>query len=143
MHCAELGDAAHIVAGQVDQHDVLGDLFRVLAQLARHAPIVFFVAASTTCAGNRTRHDLALQQLNHRLGRRTHQGHLGMTQEVHIRTRVDLTKHAIHVERVGLQIDIETLRQHHLEHVASKDVLLGHFDGLLILTVGHRRSHRW
>ena len=52
-HGAELDDAAHVVAGQVDQHDVLGDLLRVLDELGRHAPVLLVGATAAARAGDR------------------------------------------------------------------------------------------
>ena len=37
---AEAHDSPHVVAGQVDQHDVLGQLLGVLGQLALEEPVV-------------------------------------------------------------------------------------------------------
>ena len=68
VHGAELGDATDIVAGQVDQHDVLGNLFRVLLQLAGHAPIVVVVTPAATGTGDRPADHLAAEHLHHRLG---------------------------------------------------------------------------
>jgi galactokinase len=67
LHRAELGDTADVVAGQIDEQDVLGDLLRVLLQLAGHAPIVIFVAAAPARAGNRPRRHPPLTKHDHRL----------------------------------------------------------------------------
>ena len=40
VHRAELGDPADVVAGEVDEHHVLGPLLRVLGQLGGHPPVV-------------------------------------------------------------------------------------------------------
>ena len=40
VHGAESGDPPDVVAGQVDQHDVLGPLLGVLGQLGGHPPVV-------------------------------------------------------------------------------------------------------
>ena len=68
MHGAELRHPADIVAGQVDEHDVLGDLLRVLAQLARHPPVVVVGAAAAAGAGDGPGDDPAVEELHHGLG---------------------------------------------------------------------------
>ena len=42
---AERHDPADVVAGEVDEHHVLGPLLRVLGQLGGHAPVVVLGAA--------------------------------------------------------------------------------------------------
>ena len=69
-----------------------------------------------------------VEQLHHRLGRAPDQGQLGLPDEVHVRARVDLAQHPVDVERVGAEVEVEALGQHHLEDVAGQDVLLGHLD---------------
>ena len=125
---AEHADAAHVVARQVDEHDVLGALLRILLQLGRHAPLVGLGAPAAARAGDRTADDAAVEQLHHRLGRTADDGHLGVADEVHVRARVDLAQAAVHVERLGVELQVEALRQHDLEDVAGEDVLAGHGD---------------
>ena len=137
---AEADDPADVVAGQVDEHDVLGELLRVLAQLGRQAPVVLVGAAPAAGAGDRPGDDLAVEQLHHRLGRRADERDLGVAQEVHVRARVDLAQHPVDVERVGVELEVEALGEHDLEDVAGEDVLLGHLDRLLVHAVGHRRA---
>ena len=67
---AERGDPADVVAGEVDEHHVLGALLRVLAQLGRQAAVVLVGAAPLAGAGDRPRDHRAVEQLHHRLGRR-------------------------------------------------------------------------
>ena len=67
---AEAGHPPHVVAGQVDEHDVLGDLLGVLAQLAGHPAVVLVGAATAAGAGDRPGDHLVAQHLHHRLGRR-------------------------------------------------------------------------
>ena len=50
--------------------------------------------------------------------------------EVEVGTRIDQTQDAVEVEGIGIEIEIETLGQHHLEDVTRRDVLLGHRHGI-------------
>ena len=47
---AELHDPADVVAGEVDEHHVLGPLLRVLGELGGHAPVVVLGAAAAAGA---------------------------------------------------------------------------------------------
>ena len=53
VHPAEAGDAPDVVAGEVDEHHVLGPLLRVLGQLGGHAPVVLVGGAALAGAGDR------------------------------------------------------------------------------------------
>ncbi len=44
--------------------------------------------------------------------------HLGEAQEVEVGARVDQAQHPVDVEGVGPEVEVEALRQHHLEDVA-------------------------
>ena len=129
---AERHHPAHVVAGQVHEHDVLGHLLGMLAQLGTQSAVLLLRSAPVAGAGDRPGDDLAVQQLHHRLGRRPHEGHLAMAEQVHVRARVDLAEHPVDVEGVGVELEVETLRQDHLEDVAGEDVLLGRLHGSLI-----------
>ena len=111
---------------------MFGALLRVLDQLGRHPPIVLVGLAASPRAGDRSRDDLAIEQLHHRFGRRADDRQLGMLDEVHVRRRVDLAQHAVHVERVGAEFEVVALGEHDLEDVAGDDVLLRHLDGTLV-----------
>ncbi len=119
----ELHDPADVVAGEVDEHHVLGPLLRVLGELRRHAPVVLLGAAAPARAGDRAADDPAVEQLHHRLGRRADERHLRVAHEVHVRRRVHLAQHAVDVERIDRVVEIEALREHDLEDVAREDVL--------------------
>ena len=73
---------------------------------------------------------LPVAQLHHRLGRRTDDRRLGVTQEVHVRRRVHEPQHAVHRERIDRFDQVEPLREHDLEDVAVEDVLLRRVDRL-------------
>ena len=53
MHRAELGDPPDVVAGEVDEHHVLGPLLGVLDQLRRQPPVVL-VGAARACGCRRS-----------------------------------------------------------------------------------------
>ena len=116
-------DPPDVVAGEVDEHHVLGPLLRVLDQLGGQAPVVVLGAAAEAGAGDRAADDPSVEQLHHRLGRRPHERDLGVAHEVHVRRRVDLAQHPVDVERLDAPVEVEALREHDLEDVAGEDVL--------------------
>ena len=142
LHGAELGHPTDVVASEIDEHDVLGNFLRVLLQLAGHTTVIIVITASTASARYGPADNRAAQHLHHRLGRTARNGDIRVAQEVHVRAGVHLPKHPIEVERVGLEVDVVTLSEHHLEDVAGQDVFLGHLHRLLIHAVGHRAAHR-
>ena len=83
-------------------------------------------------AGDRARDDRAVTQSDHRLGRGADDGDLREAQEVHVRARVEQAQGPVDVVGVGLERQVEALRQHHLEDVAGPDVLLGGADRRLV-----------
>ena len=121
----EAGDPADVVAGEVDEHHVLGALLGMLDQLGGEPAVVLVGAAALAGAGDRPGDHRAVDELDHRLGRRPDDGDLRAAHEVHVRARVDLAQDAVDVERVGVEIEVEALGEHDLEDVAGDDVLLG------------------
>ena len=129
---AEAHDASHVVAGQVDQHDVLGQLLGVLGQLPLEEPVVVLVLPTGPRTGDGPGDDDAVAQPHHRLGRRTDDGDLGEAQEVHVGARIEQAQGAVDVVGVGTEREVEALREHDLKDVPGPDVLLGHLDRRLV-----------
>ena len=125
---AVVDDPPDVVAGQVHQHDMLGPLLRVLHQLRRQLPVVLVGPAPEAGPGDGPGYDPPVDELHHRLRRGTDHAQLGVAQEVHVRAGVDLAQRPVQVEGVGVEVQLEALRQHHLEDVAGQDVLFGHVD---------------
>jgi hypothetical protein len=65
----------------------------------------------------------------------------GLPHEVHVRARVDLAQHPVDVERLGVEVEVVALRQHHLEDVAGQDVLAGDLDRPGEEVASHGRPH--
>ncbi len=64
-----------------------------------------------------------------------------MAQEVHVGAGVHLAQDPVDVEGLGVELEVEPLREHHLEDVALQDVLLGHLHRLAEGTGAHGRAH--
>ena len=134
-------DAPDVVAGEIDEHHVLGTLLRVLAELGRESAVVLLGPAAAARPGDRPDDHATVEHLHHRLGRRADERHLGVAHEVHVRRRVHLAQHAVHVERVERALEVEALREHDLEDVAGEDVLARDLDRVAVEVAAHRRPH--
>ncbi len=120
---AEVDHLPHIVAGQIHQHDVLGALLRVLRQLGGQAAVVRVGPAPSPGPGDRPRYDPPVSDPDHGFGRGTYDRQLGVLDQVHVRAGVDLAERAVEVQRLGLKLQFEALRQHDLENVPGVYVL--------------------
>ena len=49
-----MGDSAHVVAAEINQHQMLGDFFRVCFKLRFECEVFFFCVATPTSASQRT-----------------------------------------------------------------------------------------
>ena len=96
-----LGDAADVVAAQVDEHDVLGPLLGVGQQFVGEALVLFLGAAAAARAGQRADGDLAVDHADHDLRRAADQRALRRPQEEHERAGVHDPQRAVDVERIG------------------------------------------
>ena len=134
-------DPADVVAGQIDEHHVLGTLLRVLAELCRESPIVLLAPSAVAGPGDRSDDHASVEHLHHRLGRGADQRRLGVANDVHVGRRVHLAEDSIHVERVERALDVETLREDDLERVTGEDVLARDLDGIAVEAARHRRPH--
>ena len=133
---AEAHDPADVVAGQVDEHDVLGQLLRVLDSSAssRRSSSSVEPRRRVPAIGREITRPSSSWTIGS--GDGADDRHASLAEEEHVRARVHLAEHAVHVERVAAEVEIEALRQHDLEGVARADVLLGDFDGLAVLLRG-------
>ena len=141
---ADLGDAAGIVAAEVEQHQVLGALLRIGEQLGLERLVLVRGGAARPRAGDRAHGDRAAAHLHQDLRARAGDGELAEVEEVEVRGGVDPAQRAVERERRQLERRLEALRQHHLEDVAGGDVFLGGLHHALVFGrrgVG-RRQHR-
>ena len=60
-----------------------------------------------------------------------------MTNEIHVRTWIDLAKHPVNIERISLKVNVVALGQDDLENIASQNVFLRDLYRTLIHTVWH------
>ena len=123
-------DAAEVVTGEVDEHQVLGAFLRIGEQFGFELAVGGFVGAARTRAGDRT--DLAEAageaDVHFRRGADDVEP-AARLQDEHVRRRVHVAQHAVEVEGVALEGDVGAAREHDLHAVAGADVFLGATDG--------------
>ena len=98
-HAADLGDAADVVAAEIDEHHVLGAFLLVAPQLVGEPLILFGRRAAPAGAGDRVRLDVAALDADQHLGRRADDRVLSHPDEEHVRRRIDVAQRAIDIER--------------------------------------------
>ena len=142
LHAARHADAAEVVAPQVDQHDVLGALLVVGAQLGHEALVFGCVGAAPPRAGDRPGHDAVAVHGDQRLGRRARQAEVVEGDVVHVGAGIDGAQPAVDGERRDADRRGEALAEHDLERVAGRDVVADARHAGLEVGAAHRRPHR-
>ena len=132
-HRAGLGDTTDVVAAQVDQHQVFGQLLGIAEQVLLQRQISFFVGTAWTRAGDGADRDQAFLDPHQHFWRRPHHVEVTEVEEVHVGRRVEATQRAVQIDGCGLERDRHALGNHHLHAVASEDVVLDAVDRLLVI----------
>ena len=140
VHRAVFGHSPDIVAGQVDQHHMLGPLLGVGEQLL-FEPLVFFLGRAAA-AGPRERphRDLPFLDPHHDLGRSPHQLNAGGLEQEHERAGVDDPQRPIDVDGPRRSFQLQPLANHHLKNVPGADVVLAVPDRRLEPVAGETRA---
>ena len=89
LHRAGGGDAPDVVAPEIDEHDVLGDLLGVVQQLLLELEVVALHGAARTRARDRPHGDLAAFDPHHHLRRGTGKREVAEIEEEQVGRRVD------------------------------------------------------
>ena len=129
---AELGDAADVVAAQVDEHDVLGPFLGVGQQfggeLRRLLRRCCRGGACRRAGGRSTLPSTTRTMISGELPTSVHAGH---AQVEHERAGVHDPQRAVELERRHVEVDLQPLADHDLKDVAGADVLDALADRLL------------
>ena len=142
LHGADLGDAADIVAAEIEQHQVLGALLRVGEQAILVGLVLVRGLAARHGAGDRADRDRAVAHAHQDLGARARDREAAEVEEEQERRRIDPAQRAVERKRRQRERRLEALREHDLKDVAGRDVFLGAGDHRLELVrrrVGGRR----
>ncbi len=152
---AGLRDAPDVVAGEVDEHDVLGELLRIGEELGGQRFVFGGRSPTASRAGERSHRGDFVFHPHQRFRRgardlkRGNAAFFGEIDEIHVRRRRQDAKRSVDVERVG-----RPRARHHrapelnLERVACGDVLLGANGVCLVRRVVHQHvdvagDRRW
>ena len=107
---------------------MLGALLLVGEQIGAQPTVLGRRGPARARAGERAGEHLVALDAHERLGARADERHVARAQVEHVRARVHGAKHAVEVETVAVVRCREALREHDLEDVAGRDVLLGALD---------------
>ena len=141
---ANLGNAANVVACQVDQHHMLGALLGVVDQLHLGDLVQFSAGAARAGAGERAdgdfllcfavQCDLLLAYQN--LGRSPHHMEITKVVVIHIGAGVERTQRPVQAQRrLGVAL-LDALAHLHLHEVAASNQLLGALHGGNVVGLG-------
>ena len=139
-HRTGRGHPAHVVAAQIDEHDVLGALLGIGKQIRDELFVLLIVPAARPRAGNGTHLQAAVFHAHEHFRRRADHRGVAQRQEIHVGRRVDEPQDPVQVKGIGLHAHGKALRQHHLENVAGLNVLAAALDRRLVLLLGEVRE---
>ena len=125
LHRADLGDAADVVAAEVEQHQMLGALLRVGEQFgAERRVLLGRLRRAGACPRSGGSTTLPSRRRTRISGLEPTIGKPPKSRKNRERRGIDPPQRAIERERRQLEAAGEALRQHDLERVAGDDVVL-------------------
>ncbi len=141
-HTAGAGNPPHIVAPEVDQHQVLGDLLGIGQQFPLEREILRLRAPAPAGARDRAHGDLFALQPRQHLGRGADDLEIPQIEKEQVRRGVDVAQRPVEIHRVARERRAETLRRHHLHHVAGKDIFADPPHRILVTLASALRDER-
>ncbi len=137
LHRTGLGNAADIVAAEIDQHHVFGALLRIGQQFRFQRQVLFGSGPARTSAGDRPDRDHAIAQPRQDFRRRAN--HLGAADidVVHVGRGLSALS-ARYIDRPRPERYAQALRGHDLEDVTGTHVFLRLAHHLVVLLAGER-----
>ena len=151
FHAREFARAAHVVAREVHEHEVLGALLRIGEEFGGVRVVLGGSRAAFAGAGDRADFDFAVHGADVDLGAAADEAERGASlrrwefHAEHVGRRIHETQRAVERERVAGVVGGEPLRGHDLEDVAGVDVfvrLADHRVEFLARGVARRSSGR-
>ncbi len=134
---ADLGDAAHIVAAEIEQHQMFGPLLGIGEKFRGERPILGRRGAAPAGSGDRPDRHLAVAHPDQNFGAGADHREIVEVEIVEERRRVDPPQGTVEGKGRQGEFRLKALRQHHLENIAGGDVVLGlQHHGLVVLGRG-------
>ena len=130
------GHAPQVVAAQIDQHDVLGPLLRVLLELFGQPRVLPRIGTAWARARDRVGRQPVALHLEEQLRRRADDLERGRADEEQVRAGVDAPKRAVQPDAIqrrpgggiGRQIERLATSQYDLDGLPGRDGVLGDLD---------------
>src|SRR6185436_11947954 len=122
LHAAEIAHAPDVVAGQINQHHMLGPFLGVGQQLSFERGVLGRRLATPARAGDGPDLDLAVLTADMNLRRRAYEGHAVQLEQKHVGRGIDAASGAVDVDGRRLDRRAEALRANDLDDIASGNV---------------------
>src|SRR5690554_3093163 len=124
LHGAGFRYSAGVVAAQVDQHQVLGDFFRVGQQFVFQRLVFGLGSAALAGAGDGAHGDFFIFHPGQDFRRGTNNVEVAQVEEVHVRRRVQYPQRTVQVQGRCLERDRHALGNDGLHYVAVQHITL-------------------
>ena len=119
------GDPSEIVPAQVDEHNVLRPLLRVLQEFVGQPPVLLLIFPSAPRPGDGLEIGDPLFEADHDLRRGADEMEVIKAEEEHVGRGVDVAERPVEINRVRRGFPMEPLGEDDLDDIARGDVLLG------------------
>ena len=131
---AMFGNAPHVIASEIDQHDMFRAFFFVGEKFGSKRVIFLFGLPSPTRSGNRTNINSTINGPHVDFRRTSHERKVRRFIDEHVRRWIDVSQCAIKINRRSIKVCFESLTRHDLKGITSRDVFLGlHHHALVFL----------
>ena len=118
FHRAVFRDAADIVAGEVDEHEVLGAFLRIGHEIGGVGIVLLNRCSTAAGACDRADFHEVAGESHMDLGRTAYEGvSAGTAQAEHVGRGIHKTQGAVEIEGVIVELGFETLGEHDLENI--------------------------
>lgn len=139
---AKAGDAADVVASEIDQHDVLRTFFGIGQKLFSEGTIFGFGGSAWTSSGEGSHGHFAIDDTAHDLGRTADESDLGHPQVEHEWAGVYDPQGAVDFERIAVDGELHALAQNDLKNIARADVVDALANGRFVRFLREIRGNR-
>src|SRR5437870_2828805 len=123
MHRAEIRNPSNIITRKIDKHNVFGAFLGIGEQFGGIAFVLCCGRAAGARPCDRANLNLVVNQPDMHLWRAADERKtVASFKTKHVRRRINETQTSIKIERVTIEIGLESLRQDNLKDVAGSDV---------------------